>query len=267
MKQIWSPGNAELSIEGPRTPIQGYSVLQWKSCVNSYLFCLEEKKKLVDADLRDLEKFKKKVAHISWFESDALNAPRGLHVEIAFETSRIDRFIVFTDKGNSQNFTLKTSLNPVGAEARELFYKVLSGMTVKDDLGEARAWIQKKIQSIQLEKVRNITDPALRYSQLIQVENALFSQLAVDPRSIAPFFHLAGVVHLLGVSLIHEKKVYFKNQESWIIGTHPLLTALVQYVKDFPDSGPQKTEREAALADMESLLEDFLLLEQKASKK
>ena len=140
-------------------------------------------------------------------------------------------------------------------------------MTVKDDLTEARLLMKRKLQTIDLEKIRTIQDPTTRYARMIQAQNLLFSQLSVDPRLIAPFFHLAGVSHLLGSALLHEKTHLFSNQDSWIISIQPLLNALIQFVKDFPEVGQLKEEKVAALKDMESLLGDYLLLEQKEQQK
>jgi hypothetical protein len=64
---------------------------------------------------------------------------------------------------------------------------------------------------------------------------------------MAPFFHLGGVVHLLGMSLAREKQTHFPNQESWSNTVQPLLTSLIQYVGDFPDSGKDQGERAAIL--------------------
>ena len=266
MKQIWSPGEAELTIEGPRTPIPNFDEVRWKACLMSYAFCLSEKQKLVIGSLKDFEIYKKQIRSFTWFEGPGAFSARGLHIKVELENDWIDRYIVFTDHGNSQNFTLKTAKNDTGQAARDLFLKVLGNMTVKSDLTEPRTWILKQLQGVQLEKVRTITDAKLRYEQWILVQNMLMSELAVDPRSIAPYFHLAGVVHLMSVSLIKEKKTYFKNQESWLIGTHAWLLALIQFVKDFPDTEETKAEKSAALANMESLLEDFLLVKQKSSK-
>ncbi len=267
MKQIWIPAQAELLIEGPRTPIGGMTVIQWENCVNSSIFCQKEKKKLYEATLQDLERFKGKDWKITWFESNDLSSPRGLHVQFETASQEINRFVIFTDKGTSQNFTLVTSKTGVGSDALALFYKVLGAMTLKEDLADARAFMKKKLQTIDLEKIRSIPDPINRYFQMIQAQNMLFAELSVDPRLVAPFFHLAGVSHLLGSSLLHEKSRLFGNQDSWTVSIQPLLSNLIKYVQDFPDVGTTKEEKVAALKNMESLLSDYLILEQKEQQK
>jgi hypothetical protein len=178
----------------------------------------------------------------------------------------LDRYVVITQLGNTQNFTLKSARNEVGAKARELFKKVIYGMTVRDDILASREWISARLKSVELGKVVKLTDAKDRYLRLIETQNLLFCQLAIDPRTIAPFFHLAGVTHLLGMNLLKETKTYFRNQESWLIGVQPLLTSLIQYVGDFPEGSKVDIERNAARANMEALLQDFLLLKKKKSK-
>jgi len=267
MNLIWSPTHAEIRIEGPRTPTPVQSRLLWKIHLGNKLFNAGEKKSFIDTAFPDLKPYGKKIKKISWFEGETASSPAGIHLQIDFANSQIDRYILITEEGITQNFTLTASKDSVGDDARKLFIQVLGAMNAKNTLSEPRYWMGQKLKQIRMDQIEAIQNPKLRYERLIQVRNELLSQLAVDPRSIAPFFHLAGIVHLLGISLIKEKKVYFKNQESWLVGTGPLLTGLIHYVKDFPDSGDQKNERDAALANMESLLEDFLLFEQRASQK
>jgi len=265
LTQIWSPGNAELVIEGPRTPEAGVSVTQWKSCLQS-VFCVDRKRRFVDSVLRDLQKHRPRLKKGVWFESDTLDAGRGLDLEIDLDSEILERIVLITDAGNTQNFTLRTSKNEIGEAARELFRKIRGSFMVKDDLRNPREWISTRLRGVELAKIHAISDPKVRYAKLIETQNLLFSQIAIDPRNVAPFFHLAGVTHLLGMSLLKEKKSYFKNQESWILLVQPLLSALIQYVGDFQDGGKEKGERGAALANMGSLLQDFLLLKKKLSK-
>jgi len=265
MTQVWSPGNAEVSIEGPRTPERGVSVNQWKSCLQS-VFCVSRKKTFVDGVLRDLVRYRPMLKRSVWFEASALDAARGLHLSFDLGSETLDRYVVITDSGNTQNFTLRSAKNEIGDSARTLFSKLMTGITVKEDLQSPREWISTRLKTIDLAKINAMTDSKLRYLRLIETQNLLFSQIAIDPRSIAPFFHLAGVTHLLGMSLLKEKKSYFKNQESWILLVQPLLSSLIQYVGDFPDTGKEKGERAAALANLDSLLQDYLLLKKKLSR-
>ncbi len=264
MVQVWSTGNAELEIEGPRTPRKDFSVLDWKNCLGSS-FCFSAKKQFIEATMRDLIPYRSMRVDFSWFESDSLQAARGIHLHFDLGTHELDRFVVITPLGGTQNFTLKSAKNEVGSEARSVFRRIIYGMTVKDGAAEAKIWIANRLKSIELAKIEKKQDPKSRYLGLIEVQNLLFCELALDPSAIAPFFHLAGVTHLIGMSLLKEKNVYFKEQESWSISIQPLLSTLIQYVGDFPDHG-KKGERGAALANMESLLQDFLLLKQKITQ-
>ncbi len=265
MSQIWSPGNAEVVIEGPRTPEAGVSVNQWKSCLQS-AFCVGKKQRFIEVVLRDLVKQRSKLSKMAWFESTALDAGRGLRLEFDLGAEAMERFVMITDGGNTQNFSIRYAKNQIGEAARDQFRKVMKGFTLRDDLQTPREWISTRLKTVNLSKISAIPDPALRYQKWIETQNLLFSQIAVDPRAVAPFFHLAGVTHLLGMSLLKEKKTYFKNQESWSLLVQPLLSTLIQYVGDFPETGKQKGERSAALANMDSLLQDYLLLKKKLSK-
>ena len=265
MTQIWNPSQAELSIEGPRTLDVSMDVLKWESCLDSH-FCFSEKKKFYELTLQDLEQWKVKKWVVTWFENKDIYTPRGVHVRLETQKSEINRYVIFTDKGTTQNFTLTTAHTALGQEAVVLFNQILGGMTVKNDLKEARSLMAAMIKKTNLEKIRSIKDPKERYTQLIQAQNLLFSQLSIDPRSIAPFFHLAGVSHMLGNALIHEKMHLFENQESWIIPVHPLLSSIIQYIKDFPDTGITQDEKAVTIKNVETLLQDYLLSEQHEPK-
>ena len=81
--------------------------------------------------------------------------------------------------------------------------------------------------------------------------------LSVDPTNITPFFHLAGVTHLLALDLIKLQTTYFENQESWILTTKPNLDNLLKYSQDF--------ENDSIPKQIEALIQDVLLQQQKAT--
>jgi hypothetical protein len=145
-----------------------------------------------------------------------------------------------------------------GEQARVLFKKTLSGLKVKEDLQSARAWIQTKIKSVNLDQTRSIRDPKLRLERLIQIQNWIYSLLTVDPTHVEPFFHLAGVTHLLAIELLKTDQVYFKSQEAWILSFRPLFETLLAYAKDFPND-------QAIVTNIESLLQDVLVEQNKLS--
>jgi hypothetical protein len=265
MVQTWGSGKAELSIEGPRTPKPGFGAIEWRSCLNS-VFCFSNQALFNDRLVRDLFPERERLLSVSWFEVETLGGARGVHLRFDLGDRELDRYVVITDQGNTQNFTLRSSKDAVGAEARSVLRKILQGMRTTDDLKAPRDWIASRLKGVQLAELSRISDPRKKYLGLIGVQNLLFSQLAVDPRGMAPFFHLGGVVHLMGMSLARDKSTYFPNQESWSNSVQPLLTSLIQYVGDFPDSGKDRAERGAILSNLESLLQDYLLLKKKLSK-
>lgn len=265
MVQTWGTGQAELRIEGPRTPKAGYGAIEWKSCLNS-MFCFSNQALFHERIVRDLLSERSRLLSVSWFEVETLGGARGVHLRFDLGDRELDRWVVITDQGNTQNFTLKSTKDAGGAEARALLRKIFQSMRVTDDLKVPRDWIASRLKGVQLAEVSRISDPRKKYLGLIEVQNLLFSQLAVDPRGMAPYFHLGGVVHLMGMSLARDKLSHFPNQESWSNAVQPLLTSLIQYVGDFPDSGKDKAERAAILSNLESLLQDYLLLKKRLTK-
>ena len=258
MIQVWDPIHAELSLEGPKTPVAGFTQTQWSECFKSAFRCLIEKRKFNSLLLQDLERWNAPTQTLTWFESADPLAPKGVHIHLHLEKFQIDRYVVLSENGIAQSFTLKSLKGEIGAEAQTLFVKILGAMKVKEDLANGRAWIQNKIQHVNLNQVQNILEPKLRYAKLIQIQNELFSELSVEPTSIAPFFHLAGVTHLLAIQLLKGPQKVYPQQDSWISHIEPLIKALQKYVADFP-----KSENESK--NIESLLQDILLLEQKIS--
>lgn len=265
MVQVWSPGEVEVSIEGPRTPVPGMSAVEWKSCLRS-AFCLAKKEVFARSAFKDLLQERDLKIKFFWFEGETIESARGVRAEIKLGDSLWERYVVIGNTGVTQNFTLKAKMGPALSEARDRLRQVIRGMRVGDGISEARDWIAVKLRGIDLSRASRIPDPKARYLKLISIQNLLFSQLSVDPRDVAPFFHLAGVTHILGMSLLKEKKTYFKNQESWINRIQPLMSTLLEYAGDFPEAGKEKGERKGALANMDSLLQDYLLLKQKLSK-
>ena len=188
---------------------------------------------------------------------------RGVHFTLDLGTTILDRYTILTEKGVAQNFTLQYVKTPVGIEGRELFVKTISGLKIKDDLLPARAWIQSKIKDVKLGDIRALPDQKVRLGELIKVQNWIFSLLSVDPTQLAPFFHLAGVTHMLSLDLLKAKENTYENQEAWILNSRPLLETLILYARDFEKNTPNST---SAIRNMEALLSDVLLLQQNLSK-
>jgi hypothetical protein len=257
--QIWRPAEIELALEGPRTLDAKMTASAWKRCFGSQFLCRSDKKAFLGYAYPELLKNPKMPVIITWFESLDPLAARGVHFHVDFETYTVDRYTVITERGALQNFSLKAVKTPMGDEAKALFVKIIGGLKVRDALSGSRTWIQGKIQSVQLEQIRAINDPKLRMIKLIQVQNWIFSLLSVDPTLIAPFFHLAGVSHLLAMDLLRSKTRFFESQESWILQSKPLLETLIRYANDF-EITPANQE---AIKNMEALLQDFLLTQER----
>ncbi len=257
--QIWKPVEVELEIDGPRTLIPGFTANQWKECFSKSFACISEKGKYLEFVFPDRAQHQKDEVTLTWLESQNPISARGTHLTITAKTYQIDRYTIITDSGALQSFSLKSVSNPIGLQARELFLKTLASLKVKEDLGSARAWIQNKVAGVNLDEVRKIQNPKMRLERLILIQNWIYSLLSVDPTHAEPFFHLAGVTHLLAIELMHSKQKYFENQEAWITSLKPLFETLILYVKDFPGS-------EAQVKNIESLLQDILLEQNKASR-
>ncbi|NDG84480.1 MAG: hypothetical protein EBX52_05495 [Proteobacteria bacterium] len=258
--QVWRPVEVEIAISGPKTISPAMRLEDWRNCFKSEFGCSSEKKIFWERIFPERKSREKDIITASWYESQSRNGPRGVHLAIKAPTHQIDRFAVITPKGTLQIFSMKSVLNPVGVEARELFLKTLGAMTVSDDLTAGRKSIEARIRSINFEELKRLPDPKDRMEKIITVQNWICSYLSVDPASLDSFFHLAGITHRLALDLLASKKRYFENQESWILSFQPLLGTLIQYARDFPDSAN-------AVKNMEALLEDFLLHQSKMDGK
>ncbi len=254
--QIWRPVEVEVTLEGPKTLLPNRTVHDWKRCLTQRWGCRTERQALethlnLPNPTGDLS--------LTWFETMDVLGARGVHIKQVFRSYLYHRFVIITDRGVFQTFTLKAVRTPIGEAAVDEYLKVIGGMKVRDELESARAWIQERIKSIQLDGVKKVLDPKLRIEKLIQVQNFVASHLSVDPTQFAPYFHLAGVTHLLGLELFRAPRSYFGNQESWTLNIKPMLETLVQYARDFGNQEPQ-------VKNLEALLQDILLLQQKMSK-
>jgi hypothetical protein len=256
--QVWRPVEVELQIYGPHTIKVGMSSSQWKACYQSAFTCRSEKSAYLKEIFADQDEHQADTTELTWFDSPDPLGPRGTHLKIEAQTYRIDRYTLITETGATQTFSLKTVKGPLGDKARDLFLKTLSGLKVKEDLQSAREWIQNKIKSVSLDEVQKIQDPKLRLTRLIQIQNWIYSLLTVDPTHVDPFFHLAGVTHLLAIELMHSDKIYFNSQEAWILSFRPLFETLLAYAKDFPNS-------QAPVKNIEDLLQDLLYEQNKIS--
>jgi hypothetical protein len=264
MTQLWRPVEIELTLEGPHTPNPKLKMMDWKNCFSSSMLCKGDKKDFLKAVTQSYPAFRtRKEAEVTWFDSLDPLGVRGVHFHLDAKTYSVDQYTILTDSGIAQSFILKYVNNPVGLEARSTFGRVLSGLKVKEDLGSARAWIQNKIEGVKLDQIRSVQSAKLRMVRMIQVQNWIFSLLSVDPSSVMPFFHLGGVTHMLAIELLKVEQKgnekLFENQEAWALNSKPLLDTLLAYVKDFPES----TERTNAVKNLEALLQDLLLIQQK----
>jgi hypothetical protein len=256
--QVWRPVEIELEIFGPKTIKANMTASDWRNCFASAFACHSEKELFVSEIFPDRKQHKRDKVELTWVDSLDPLAPRGTHLQIDAATYQIDRYTFITEEGATQTFSLQSVKTEEGEQARVLFKKTLSGLKVKEDLQSARAWIQTKIKSVNLDQTRSIRDPKLRLERLIQIQNWIYSLLTVDPTHVEPFFHLAGVTHLLAIELLKTDQVYFKSQEAWILSFRPLFETLLAYAKDFPND-------QAIVTNIESLLQDVLVEQNKLS--
>ncbi|MBS1958963.1 MAG: hypothetical protein JST80_05780 [Bdellovibrionales bacterium] len=260
--QIWRPVEVELRVDGPRTLVPNFKASDWKRCFASRFNCRAEKAEFQ----KYLGVHGREEPQVTWFETLDVLGARGVHTLQEFPSYDLNRYTVITDKGVLQTFMLKSVRNPVGTAAIETFLKVLGGMKVRDDLEGSKEWIQSKIKAVRLDVVRATPDPKLRIEKMIQVQNYIASHLSVDPTQFPPYFHLAGVTHMLGVELFRAQKSYFGNQEAWTLNIKPMLETLIQYARDFQAEHVADKNAPIQVQNLEALLQEILLLQQKLSK-
>ncbi len=254
MTQIWRPVDVELTLFGPTTVSPNTPLERWKSCFTRRLSCKEEKNRFWSRVFPEKKSLEKHLSGIAWFESPVSTGAQGVRMTLLMPTHRIDRYAVITPKGAVQVFSLKTVLNPVGLEGRELFLQTLADLRVSDDLSAGRKQIEDQLRGFNLEAAKKIASPKARFESLIRAQTLICSHLSVDPTSIDSFFHLAGVTHRLAIDLLRSKERIFESQDSWILNFEPVLSALIRYARDFPNA-------EKPARNMEALLQDVLLLQ------
>jgi hypothetical protein len=259
MTQIWRPVEVELTLTGPKTVVPEFRIKEWRECFQSDFRCSKEKDAFWKRVFPDEKNHVNDKITVGWFESPDPSGARGVHLVIRAATHEINRFAVLIPNGSVQVFSLKSILGGSGDEARELFVKTMGSLKVSGDLGNSRAWIERKIKQVDLERIKKIKNPKERFEKLILVQNWIYSYLSVNPTSVDSFYHLAGITHRLAMDLLKTKDRLFENQEAWILSFHPLLSTLILYAKDFPKS-------EGMVKGMEALLEDFLLKQSKLTR-
>ena len=259
MVQVWRPVEAELTLFGPKTISPNLSLEDWRNCFHQEFGCIREKQLFWEKVFPERKVYEKDLVQASWYESTDKNSPRGVHLVIKTKTYQMDRFAVITPKGTTQVFSLKSVLSPIGLEARELFLRTIGNLTVNDDITVGRKTIESQLKSVNIDALKKIENRKERLKKLILVQNWIYSYLSVDPSSIDSFYHLAGITHRLAMDLMTAKERFFENQESWILSFQPLLSTLIQYARDFPNS-------EMPVKSMEALFEDFLLEQNKMGR-
>lgn len=253
--QLWQPVEIELTFAGPKTLDKAMNQAQWKTCFESHFTCNLPREKVMDYIHH--KKDEAKVEKITWFDHLEANGPRGVHVVWDYPKYRIDNFVIITENGIAQGFELKSVKNDRGDEARSLLYQTLGSLKVKEDLEGSRDWIQNKIRSVNLSAIQKMPLQKERLAKLIEIQTWLFSLLSVNPTEITPFFHLAGVTHLLAMDLTKLKTTYFENQEAWILTAKPNLDTIFKYSQDFNNPG--------ITMQIDALIQDVLLQQQKSS--
>jgi hypothetical protein len=253
--QLWMPVEVELTLMGPKTISSDLHIQDWKECFESTWGCRSARQKLLDYVIAGKEGGKLETA--TWFDHQEADGPRGVHLLWKFPQYRIDDYILLTENGIAQAFELKTVNTNWGNDARNLLVQTLGSLRVREDLKNSREWIQNRIRTVNLDQIRTLSDPKKKLLKLIETQNWLFSLLSVDPSQVTPFFHLAGVSHLLALELIRSKSPVFENQESWILSAKPNLDALLKFSKDFNEDTIPK--------QIEALIQDVLLEQQKST--
>lgn len=276
MTYILDPILDEIWIDGPRTIKPSFNAAQWKTCFQSQLQCVSEKRLFSELALSDLialaRESSKPQWSFEWIENSEPFSARGLVTKLKISEWLYIRATLFTPKGVSQSFTLKTSAKAGGESENptiELFNKILGGLKVNDDLTSGRQWAQAQIRAIRLDKIKHTQELKFRLREWAHVQVLLSSLLSISPTEIDPFFHFAGVSHEFAVDLMKSKDKVFESQESWINIQKPNLEAIVKYSKDFASENLNRKSDPRLLTmlkNIESLLQDLYLLEQKLSR-
>lgn len=202
----WQHPDISLIIEGPKTPnsaeLQTNPQEKLRSCfLSSSYACLFDRETALTRHLDEMQKIAQDWT-VSWFSvSDSSLAldeqTQGIYLSAEGSEKIQDRFILIGNTGIHQTLILNRPKTPAGTQAFDLVKNLVGSLRVFPRLDASRAWIDRSLESVHLENLKNMKDPESFTKQLAEIQSYLVSKISVDPASFESFFHLSGTSLLL----------------------------------------------------------------------
>jgi hypothetical protein len=250
----------QMIIEGPKTPsgnsgrLETMSQQNIKECFLNNLSsfkCKQIRLTSLARHIREIEnRSHPKSWKLGWFQITTPSAeqPQGIYLQAQSSSSIQDRFIFIASNGTHQTLILNRTDSPEGDNAYKLFQQVAQTQQVFQSLDPGKSWINRTLESIQLERVKSIQDPHALVKALASIQMILISKISVDPAHLDAYYHLAGTSTLLAkdprlllapASILGQREaIALKNLQS-----------AVHFSKDVAPSDPRIKQMETMLIE------------------
>ncbi len=196
--------NILLSFDGPRTPDPVIDRKIIRSCFTStFSFqCLATRQRTLQTWTQDLMSESSKEWSLQWFQVldasiGADEQTQGIHVSTKTENHILDHWILIQPSGTQQVIHLARPPTPEGQKAFEQVSQSIASLRNYPELQYGRELIDRTLGEVQLDSMKNESDPAIRLSKLMETQILLISKVSVEPSSLDSFFHLAGISTLI----------------------------------------------------------------------
>jgi hypothetical protein len=252
----WDAPGAIVDFEGPKTPLGRTSRETIRQCLvgsEKSWSCLKIRELTLQ---RHLEEIQKKLAgtaggntalrmkwKLRWFtvRNPAL-APaeqaQGIYLSAQDGDQGEERYVLITQDGTHQaiSLNLKTSVTEgiEGAEAKlakTTFEQAIRSIRASDELTPGRTWINRQLETIQLQK-----GAEQELSRLAAAQASLISKISVEPKVYEAYFHLGGTALLLQ-QLARKSGGALAMELSSV--AKPLLQNTSRYVQDLNPKDPR----------------------------
>lgn len=238
----WSFPDIRVVIEGPKTPEKVASQAELRECFSTTasLKCLAQRELALRRHLSEIQRISPKHWTVKWFHVNNPFLPpesqaQGIYLGATGNHWAQDRFILVSSHNTHQTLILQRALNAAGDAAFDLIQKTVRSFRLFHELDSGKAWINRELESIQLNQLNSLNDEKLLAFTLAQIQGQLISKISVEPGSYDSYFHLAGTTAMLIKKVPHltsaQKNSFKRNLQS-----------AYQYLEDIAPQDPRTTQ-------------------------
>jgi hypothetical protein len=252
----WKMPDATMTWEGPKSPENRESRVEWRSCfTGSRLHCGWMKQAFLERHLKDMKWKPGQLTKIFWFEvqdpaGKAIEqAPAGLWIEMHSSDATRSRAVLITEGGSQQVAELKDRGERTGEEARQLFQQMIRTLRLSDELKSGRALSSLRVSEVSLKSVATLSRSKDWVSSLSAIQATLMSRLTVEPKDLEAYYHLAGsgLVFLRKISETRKALLAQGASEDamglllaeWAAAVRPTIQAAARYAEDVAPGSPR----------------------------